>query len=108
MVKPLTYICTLKILKPCGNISKDFDLTKSFFLKSGFNSTLRDHTQFRNAGSNHKTDGLFVPEHLPQTSSTLVPPQNVVSRKHFGNDDKALEELKKMAAGTIFRRVQDY
>lgn len=54
MVKPLTYICTLKLLKPRGSISGKFDLTK-MLLKSGLNTKTHDNTQVGITGSNHKT-----------------------------------------------------
>jgi hypothetical protein len=43
VVKQLTHICTLNLLKPWRSVSGDFDITK-MLLKSSFNTT-HDHTR---------------------------------------------------------------
>jgi len=44
LVKPLTQICTVKLLKPSRNISGEFNLTK-MLLKLSFSVTMHDYTQ---------------------------------------------------------------
>jgi hypothetical protein len=44
LVKPLTQICTVKLLKPSRSISGELNRTK-MLLKLLFNVTLHDHTR---------------------------------------------------------------
>jgi hypothetical protein len=100
MVKPLNYICTLKLLKPCGSISREFDLIKILF-KSGCSTTTHDHTQVRITGRNHKTridcsSPLILGSGLASSDfQHFVALKDVIRGKSFGNDDKVLEEVKK-------------
>jgi hypothetical protein len=67
VVKPLTQICSLKLLKSCTSVSGEFDLIDTL-PKRSFNTT---HTSFKTQKAIKKLGGMFFA--TPHKSQTLLP-----------------------------------
>jgi hypothetical protein len=65
VVKPLTQMCTFKLLKHCRSFSEGFYVTK-MLLKSSFNMATHSHTQVwkqKHRKQSQNSEGLFFPAH---------------------------------------------
>jgi hypothetical protein len=101
LVKSLTQICTVKLLKPSRSISGEFNLTK-ILLKLSFNVTMHNHTQVgKYRKQSQKWDGIFfltlltAEILLPQISPSVEPSEMPFKVRGLG----MMRLLKKLSSG---------